>query len=196
MKIMIRGNVETTDAIRNKVNEQLGKLNKYSLLNEVPNINAKVIIKVYPKENKQKITVTIPVKSQIVLKAEASDEVLYNAIDKVVEKLESQIRKNKTQRDKTKRGSIVENVMQIEEEQENNEMNIENTFLKAKEIQLKPMDVDEAIMQMNALGHDFFVFKDIETDIVSIVYKKEAVTVTDYLKQTKTAYNYAVFLIA
>lgn len=171
MEIKIRSDVVTTEAIKTKIEEQLGKLNKYSLLNQVPNITAKVVVKIYPKQNRQKITVTIPINAKITLKAEASDEILYNAIDKVVEKLEGQIRKYKTQRDRSRQTPVCETTSEYIEKE--NYLDVEDTYIKAKEIDLNPMDLDEAIKQMEVLGHDFFVYRDRETNEVSIVYKKK-----------------------
>lgn len=168
MNINIRGNIETTEAIKDKITKQLQKLNKYPLINQ-NEINAKVIIKSYPKESKQKITVTLPINSKLTLKAIADDENLYNAVDKVIEKIGGQIRKHKTQRDRIKSLSIAENT--IVEEQKS--FKLDDTFLEAKEVSVKPISVDEAIMQMELTGHDFYLFIDVDNNKPSVVYKKK-----------------------
>lgn len=166
MKINIRGNkIEITNSIKSYIEEKIGKLDKY--FDKPDDITANVLV----KENGiyKKIEVTIPIKKAI-LRGEESDKDLYSAIDFVSEKLERQIRKNKT---KMKHKNSKENYDLFidfevsEEEQETSQI------VKRKEIDTKPMDEEEAILQMNLLGHDFFVFKNIDTDNISVVYKRK-----------------------
>ena len=97
------------------------------------------------------------------------DNDLYNAIDLVVDKLEGQIRKYKTRLSrKSKDNKLAFNVASIEPLGEEEE----DVIVKTKSIHPKPMDLEEAIMQMELIGHTFFVYKDIETNLISVVYKR------------------------
>lgn len=165
MKITLRGkNIEITEAIEEKVSEKLSKLDKYFIVSE--NVEAKVLVRTYPYG--QKIEVTIPTE-YVLLRAEAVDQDLYNAIDLVIDKLEGQIRKYKTRLNrKSKDNKLAFNLASIEplEDEE------EDVLVKTKTITPKPMDMEEAIMQMELIGHSFFVYRDTETDAISIVYRR------------------------
>lgn len=165
MKITLRGkNIEITEAIEEKVSEKLSKLDKYFIVSE--NVEAKVLVRTYPYG--QKIEVTIPTE-YVLLRAEVVDQDLYNAIDLVIDKLEGQIRKYKTRLNrKSKDNKLAFNLPSIEplEEEE------EDVLVKTKTITPKPMDMEEAIMQMELIGHSFFVYRDTETDAISIVYRR------------------------
>lgn len=165
MKITLRGkNIEITEAIEGKVSEKLSKLDKYFIVSE--NVEAKVLVRTYPYG--QKIEVTIPTE-YVLLRAEVVDQDLYNAIDLVIDKLEGQIRKYKTRLNrKSKDNKLAFNLASIEplEEEE------EDVLVKTKTITPKPMDMEEAIMQMELIGHSFFVYRDTETDAISIVYRR------------------------
>jgi len=165
MKITLRGkNIEITEAIEEKVSEKLSKLDKYFIVSE--NVEAKVLVRTYPYG--QKIEVTIPTEYAL-LRAEVVDQDLYNAIDLVIDKLEGQIRKYKTRLNrKSKDNKLAFNLASIEplEDEE------EDVLVKTKTITPKPMDMEEAIMQMELIGHSFFVYRDTETDAISIVYRR------------------------
>ena len=165
MKITLRGkNIEITEAIEEKVSEKLSKLDKYFIVSE--NVEAKVLVRTYPYG--QKIEVTIPTE-YVLLRAEVVDQDLYNAIDLVIDKLEGQIRKYKTRLNrKSKDNKLAFNLASIEplEEEE------EDVLVKTKTITPKPMNMEEAIMQMELIGHSFFVYRDTETDAISIVYRR------------------------
>ena len=165
MKITLRGkNIEITEAIEEKVSEKLSKLDKYFIVSE--NVEAKVLVRTYPYGHK--IEVTIPTE-YVLLRAEVVDQDLYNAIDLVIDKLEGQIRKYKTRLNrKSKDNKLAFNLASIEplEEEE------EDVLVKTKTITPKPMDMEEAIMQMELIGHSFFVYRDTETDAISIVYRR------------------------
>ena len=165
MKITLRGkNIEITEAIEEKVGEKLSKLDKYFIVSE--NVEAKVLVRTYPYG--QKIEVTIHTE-YVLLRAEVVDQDLYNAIDLVIDKLEGQIRKYKTRLNrKSKDNKLAFNLASIEplEDEE------EDVLVKTKTITPKPMDMEEAIMQMELIGHSFFVYRDTETDAISIVYRR------------------------
>ena len=166
MKIKFRGkNTWVTDAMEFQITKKLSKLDKYFIVGE--NVEAKVLVKVYPKG--QKLEVTIPTE-YVLLRAEAVDEDLYSAVDLIVEKLERQIRKYKTRLSRVSKDNKlafnVATLLEVEEESKQDEI------VKTKIIDPKPMDFEEAIMQMELIGHTFFVYKDIENDSVSVVYKR------------------------
>lgn len=161
MKVNIRGkNIEITEAIQAKVEKQLSKLDKYFVVGK--DAEAKVLVRTYP--HGQKIEVTIP-SEFVILRAEVTDDDLYAAVDSVVEKLEGQIRKQKTKLSrKTDRQPFV--MAAIPEADDDDE----DEVVRTKTINPKPMDLEEAIMQMELLGHQFYVYKDVETNNISVVY--------------------------
>lgn len=166
MKYNIRGSkMEVTDAIKKYIEEKIGKLNKY--FENPDEITANVLIK--ESGINDKVEVTIPIKTAI-LRAEVSNKDLYAAIDLVVEKLERQIRKNKTRMHKMHKDTITTTFIDFEitEEEKN-----DSSIVKRKTIEMKPMNEEEAILQMNLLGHDFFIFKNSDTDDLSVVYRRK-----------------------
>ena len=163
MEINVRGTkVEITDSMRNYVSEKLGKLDKYISLDGV---RASVLVKV--RNYSQKVEVTIPLKT-LILRAEAEEQDFYSAVDMVINKLERQIRKNKTKLQKREKKGLkelnVDEAIEIPEEKE---------VVKRKKIDLKLMSSEEAILQMDLLGHNFFLYKDEETDMPAVVYKRK-----------------------
>ena len=118
---------------------------------------------------KQKIEITIPLKN-CTLRVEEEEKDFYAAIDTSIDKLERQIIKNKTRlttkRAKDKLGFVLD--FAIDEEEEN-----KDKIIKRKTVELKPMDEEEAILQMELLNHDFYMFKNIETNRIAIVYKRK-----------------------
>lgn len=174
IRVEIRGeNIEVTDAIREHIEEKIAKLERY--FNDVPNTHAHVNIKV--RNNKRgKVEITIPMKD-LTLRAEEGHDDLYAAVDLVIDKLERQIRKHKTKINRKFREKDPEadffNASAFENgAQEDNENNDEIAIFRSKEFTLKPMDSEEAVLQMNMLGHDFFVFNDRYTEGTSIVYRR------------------------
>ena len=165
MKVSIRGkNIALTEGIETKINKKLSMLDKYFIVSD--NVEAKVLIRTYPVG--QKIEVTIPTE-YVLLRAEVVDNDLYNAIDLVIDKLEGQIRKYKTRLSrKSKDNKLALNVASIEPLDHEEE----DVIVKTKSISPKPMDMEEAIMQMELIGHSFFVYRDVETNEISVVYKR------------------------
>ncbi len=164
MRIDIRGDkVKITEAIKSQIEEKLGKLDQY--FENPEELKAYVVVRVRNKE--QIIEVTIPT-PKFTLRAETSEEDLYTAIDLTIDKLERQIRKNKTKmRRKFKDVLQYEMMMDITEDEE------ESSIVKRKAIELRPMDEEEAILQMELVDHDFFVFKNVDTESVSVLYKRK-----------------------
>ena len=166
MKYNIRGDkLEVTEAINNYVESKLDRLNKYF---KEENILANVLLRV--RGNSQIIEVTIPT-DKFILRSEEEDKDLYAAIDLVTDKLERQIRKNKTRLNRAKEETIYQN-FNFEYESEEDEES-EEIIVKRKNIEMKPMDEEEAILQMNLLGHEFFVYKDMHTNKVCVLYKRK-----------------------
>ncbi len=165
MKVNIVGkNVKVTPAIAEKVNKKLDHLTKYFLIDD--NVTAKVLIRTYPVG--QKIEVTIPTKYAI-LRAEVVDDDLYAAIDLAIDKLEDQIRRQKTRLQRKNRLSLAEAFL---DEEESAEDDIDEV-VKTKSIEPQEMSLDEAIMKMELLGHDFFIYTDDETEKIAVVYKRK-----------------------
>lgn len=168
MKIEVKGkNIEVTDAIEIKVVDKLSRLDKY--FDNPQAITAKVLVRTYPYG--QKIEVTIPTE-YVLLRAEVVDEDLYKAIDTIVDILERQVRKYKTRINRKKR-SVKESTAVVLNEIEKTIDEEKDEVVKTKSITPKPMDFEEAIMQMELIGHSFFVFKDTDTDSVNVVYKRK-----------------------
>lgn len=166
MKLNIRGDkIEVTDSIKTYVDEKLGKLDKYFK----EDVEAKVLIRV--RNNLQFIEVTIPT-NKFTIRAEAGNSDLYAAIDKAEEVLERQIRKNNTRiRDKYKKEFVSEFNFELNFESE--EVEEPNKIIKRKSIEIKPMDEEEAILQMELLNHDFFMFKNVDEECISVIYKRK-----------------------
>ena len=165
MKYNIRGDkLVVTNAIKEYIEEKLNRLNKY--YEKANDITCKVLIR--SKNNLQSIEVTIPL-NKLILRAEESEKDLYAAIDLVIDKLEGQIRKNKTKLlNRYEKEEIKEMVFDYEETEEE-----ELDIVKRKDIDSKPMGEEEAILQMRMLNHDFFVFKNVDEECVSVLYKRK-----------------------
>ncbi|WP_374719354.1 ribosome hibernation-promoting factor, HPF/YfiA family [Parageobacillus toebii] len=170
----IRGeNIEVTPALREYVEKKIGKLERY--FENTEDVHVHVNLKVY-NDKQGKIEVTIPM-PQLLLRAEERHDDMYAAIDLVADKLERQIRKHKTkvtrklrERDKeVKQVLVTQNNNAPVEENEEEEFEI----VRTKHFSLKPMDSEEAILQMNLLGHNFFIFTNAETNRTNIVYRRK-----------------------
>ena len=165
MKYNIRGEkLVITDAIKEYMEEKLGKLDKYFRDDDIiANVLAKV------RGNLQIVEVTIPT-SKFILRSEEEHDDLYAAIDLVTDKLERQIRKNKTRLNRNVKESVKEFNFDYElpPEEEGKEK-----VVKRKKLEMKPMDEEEAILEMELLGHNFFVYKDMNTDCICVLYKRK-----------------------
>ena len=167
MDIIIRGSkLEITDSMETYAKEKLSKLERY--LESSENATATVLVKI--RGHLHKVEVTIPLKS-LILRAEESQEDFYAAIDVVIDKLERQIRKNKTRIASSKKKEVKDfaysYIEEIEDEEEPEKV------VKRKKIDLKPMSEEEAILQMELLGHSFYLYKDADTDKPTVVYKRK-----------------------
>ncbi|MET3697630.1 SSU ribosomal protein S30P /sigma 54 modulation protein [Bacillus oleivorans] len=178
MNYIVRGeNIEVTAALRDYVEKKISKLEKY--FTESPNADVHVNLKVVP-DKQAKVEVTIPM-PQLLLRAEEKNPDMYAAIDLIVDKLERQIRKHKTKvnRKLREKGSTKE-VFAVHEESASavaTEADIDSDsdleIVRTKRFDLKPMDSEEAILQMNMLGHNFYVYTDAETNLTNVVYKRK-----------------------
>ncbi len=164
MKMKIHADkVDISDAIKNYIETKLARLDRYFKDDSV-----EAIVKVRLRGIEQIIEVTVPTK-KFTLRAEENHKELRAAIDLVVDKLERQIRKNKTRLNKRyKSVDTPDFTFDYEVEEENTEK-----IVKRKDIASKPMDEEEAILQMELLNHDFFAFKNVDEDCISVVYKRK-----------------------
>ena len=166
----IRGkNIEVTPNLREYVEKRVGKISKY-----FDNIE-EIFVLLAVEKDRQIVEVTAEVPSGLVLRGEESTDDMYTSIDLVVEKLERQIRKQKTKLERRFRaggfkGELIEEVKQRAEKAEDE--GEEAPVVKTKRFVVKPMDVQEAIMQMNLINHNFFVFRDAQTEEFCVVYKR------------------------
>src|SRR3954467_12347163 len=174
MNYNIRGeNIDVTPAIREYIEKKITKLERY--FTETPNANVNVNLKTY-SDKTAKVEVTIPMQN-LVLRAEEAHNDMYAAIDLISDKLERQIRKHKTKvnrkvREKGGVDALFTNAAAepgspiIEEE---NDLEV----VRQKSFDLKPMDSEEAILQMNLLGHNFYVFTNADSNRTNVVYKRK-----------------------
>lgn len=168
MKFTIIGRkIEVTPAIREYVEKKLSKLDKFFK----DESEARVVLGTI-KDNEY-IEASIYA-SGMIYRAEVSDNDIMAAIDKIVDVIERQIRKNKTRlAKKLKKDSTLDNTLLSGSSYTEGEDKKEFEVVKTKRFIIKPMSVEEAILQMNLLGHSFFIFKNMESNEVNIVYKRK-----------------------
>ena len=166
----VRGeNIEVTEAIRDYVEKRIGKIEKY--FDSGVNPKAHVNLKVY-QDRTAKVEVTIPL-PYLVLRAEETSPDLYASVDLVTDKLERQLRKYKTKINRKSRETGYKGVeVPAEDVVEDEEVTSDFDIVRNKQISLKPMGAEEAILQMDMLGHNFFIYEDAETNGVNIVYRR------------------------
>ncbi|MCX7923697.1 MAG: ribosome-associated translation inhibitor RaiA [Clostridia bacterium] len=165
MKFIISGkNIEVTEALKEKVTKKISKLEKFF------NPDTEVHVTLSVQKTRQIVEVTIPFNG-VVLRAEESNGDMYAAIDKVVDVLERQIRKNKTRLEK----KLHEVAFRVENFKFEDEVPEEHNFeiVRSKRFAVKPMAVEEAILQMNLIGHEFFMFSNADTKEVNVVYRRK-----------------------
>jgi len=172
MKYSIRGqHIEVTEALRDYVEKKLDRLERYF---EAP-ITSDVNVTLSVTRDVHSVEVTIPMPG-LILRAEDRGNDMYASIDLVVEKLERQIRKHKTKLNRKMRQRQEGGLKQLFAEPTTTAIATEDEdeleLVRTKRFTLKPMDVEEAILQMNMIGHSFFVFSNADTKEVNVVYRR------------------------
>lgn len=167
MKFIISGkNITVTDGLKTAVEDKLGKLERYF----TP--ETEVIVTLSVEKERQKIEVTIPVKGNIIRSEQVSND-MYVSIDLVEEVIERQLRRYKNKIvDKEQSGGNFQKAFVEKEYEEDEEVKI----IRTKRFGIKPMYPEDACVQMELLGHNFFVFYNAETDQVNVVYKRKGNT--------------------
>lgn len=166
MKITVSGkNINVTDALRDAVMKKISKLDRYFN----PEVEAQVTLSV--QKNYHIIEVTIPFDGAILRGEEATDD-MYTSVDKVLDKLEKQIAKHRTRIERKLRESSLKAV-DFPVPDSDDEEEFDSLIVRTKRFAMKPMPVDEAVLQMDLLGHNFYVFQNAVTDEVNVVYKRK-----------------------
>ena len=167
MQYIITGrNIDVTEGLKKAIHEKIGKLERYF----TPATEIHVTLSV--EKDRQTIEVTIPVKGSIIRSEQVSSD-MYVSIDLVEEIIERQLKRYKTKLVDQKQSAASFSEAYIEEEADDPE---EIKIVRSKRFAVKPMDPEEACVQMELLGHSFFVFRNSETDEVSVVYKRKGNT--------------------
>ena len=168
MKFIISGrNIDITDGLRTAVEDKLGKLERYFTA------DTEIIVTLSVENERQKIEVTIPVKGNIIRSEQVSND-MYVSIDLVEEIIERQLRKYKTKIINKKQNveTFQPEFIEKDYEDDTNEIKI----IRTKKFGFKPMYPEDACVQMELLGHNFFVFLNAETEEVNVVYKRKGNT--------------------
>ena len=168
MKFIISGrNLEVTEGLKNTVIDKLGKLERYFTPDTEVNVTMSI------EKERQKIEVTIPVKGHIIRSEQVSND-MYVSIDLVEQVIERQLRKykNKLVAKQQDGGNFRREFLEKEENIEPEEIKI----IRTKEIEMKPMYPEDACIQMELLGHNFYMFHNAESDEVNVVYKRKGGT--------------------
>ena len=167
MKFIISGkNIDVTEGLKTAIYDKIGKLERYF----TPDTEIHVTLSV--EKDRQKIEITIPMKGNIVRAEQVSND-MYVSIDLVEEIIERQLRKYKNKLVEQKQSAVSFSKSFIEEAVQDDE---EVKITRSKKFAMKPMDPEEACVQMELLGHNFYVFRNADTDEVNVVYKRKGNT--------------------
>ena len=167
MRFTISGkNLEVTDSMRKAVIDKLGKLERYF------NPDTKVIVTMSVEKERQKIEVTIPLKGNVIRSEQVSND-MYVSIDLVEEVIERQLKKYKSKRIKRHQEAAAFKREYIERSYFDEE---DIRIVRKKQFDLKPMYPEDACVQMELLGHNFYVFINAETEQIAVVYKRKGST--------------------
>jgi putative sigma-54 modulation protein len=172
MNYNVRGeNIEVTPAIREYLEKKITKLERY--FTEAPEANVNVNLR-FNQDKTSKVEVTIPLPN-LVLRAEETNIDMYAGIDLITDKLERQIRKHKTKvnRKFREKGDFPVTFATSENTEVHDIEDDDLELVRTKRFDLKPMDSEEAILQMNMLGHSFYVFNNADTNRTNVVYKRK-----------------------
>lgn len=167
MQYIISGrNIDVTEGLKSAIYEKIGKLERYF----TPETEVHVTLSV--EKERQKIEITIPMKGNIVRAEQVSSD-MYVSIDLVEEIIERQLRKYKNKLvDQKQTAESLSKAFIEEDAGEDDEIQI----IRSKRFAIKPMDPEEACLQMDLLGHNFYVFRNAATDEVNVVYKRKGNT--------------------
>ena len=167
MNLVISGkNLDITEGLRSAIEEKIGKLERYFT------DTTEVHVTLSTEKNRQKIEITIPMKGSIIRAEEVSQD-MYVSIDLVEEVIERQLRKYKNKLiDKEQNAAHLSQSFIEADDFEDEDIQI----IRSKKFAMKPMDPEEACVQMELIGHNFFVFRNSETDEVNVVYKRKGNT--------------------
>lgn len=167
MKFVIVGkNIDVTEGLRGAVEDKIGKLERYFTSETEVHVTLSV------EKDRQKIEVTIPVKGSIIRSEQVSND-MYVSIDLVEEIIERQLKKYKNKLTDSKHGTSNFRQEFIEKDYQDDE---EVKIVRTKKFDIKPMYPEDACVQMELLGHSFYVFCNAETDQVNVVYKRKGST--------------------
>lgn len=167
MRYIISGkNIDVTEGLKAAIYDKIGKLEKYF----TPDTEVHVTLSV--EKDRQRIEVTIPVKGNIIRGEQVSKD-MYSSIDMVEEVIEKQILKYKRKLMNQNKPGMVFSQAFVDEDSYEDEDEDEIGITRVKKFAIKPMDVEEACVQMELLGHSFFVFRDAHTNEVNVVYKRK-----------------------
>lgn len=167
MKVtVIAKNIELTPALKEMVEKKLNKLDRYF----EPSVEARATLSV--QKNRQIVEVTIPFNG-VILRVEEYTDDMYKSIDIVQEKLERQIRKQRTKLSRRNTGNSLRHAELAVDFKDVIEEESEAKLVKTKTFGVKPMSVDEAMLQLELLGHTFFVYQDADTNKVNVMYKRK-----------------------
>jgi putative sigma-54 modulation protein len=165
MKVNVIGkNMEITEALKNIIEKKISKFDRYFN----PDVEAKTTLSV--QKNRHTIEITIPFNG-VILRAEEQNDDMYASLDLAVDKLERQIRKHKTKLEKRVHGDSLK--FQGIPKYENTEEDDDIKIVRTKKFAFKPMSAEEAVLQMELVGHSFFVYMNDDTSEVNVVYKRK-----------------------
>jgi len=158
-------NIDVTDALRDYISKKVSKIQRYFDFPLRPQVAL-----IVQKEN-QRVEITIPINNGRTLRAEVDSENMYSSVDQAVDKIDRQVRKHKTRINRKAR-QVPEELMEEFIGEAEREQDDEPRLVRTKSFTMKPMDVEEAILEMDLLDHDFFVFTNAESDEVNVVYRR------------------------
>lgn len=165
--VIVGRNIEVTDGLKEAVEEKLGKLDRFF----APDTEVKVTLSV--EKERQKIEVTIPVKGSIIRSEQVSND-MYVSIDLVEEVIERQLKKYKNKLIDKQQDAAAFAQEYIDKEYVDDDADVK--IIRTKRFDVKPMDPEEACVQMELLGHSFYVFFNSETEQINVVYKRKGNT--------------------
>ncbi len=165
MKVIVSGkNIHVREDLKDSLNEKLEKFDRYF------NSDVEAFATLSHIKDQQVVEVTIPLKHGVILRAEETSDNMLTSIDRVVDRLAKQLKKHKTGLEKRYRKHETIRFEHIPEPEEAHDL---KKIVKAKKFPVKPMDPEEAVLQMQMLNHDFFVFLNADTEEVNVVYNRK-----------------------